>query len=157
MVLTVTLHITWEANHARIANYNLPSTSPVWYSLCHSAVNSLTIVDSERLEYMHHSESCVCVVQIINRKQHQCYPIAQHAIVRVKEPPHIRYTGSLTIKQYHKLERQFTNLFPSPNHEQIQQLSKQILAISNVSIDIKVFGKLYLRVFLRTINMLKIC
>ena len=101
MVLTVTLHITWEANHARIANYNLPSTSPVWYSLCHSAVNSLTIVDSERLEYMHHSESCVCVVQIIDRKQHQCYPIAQHGIVRVKEPPHIRYTGPLTIKQYH--------------------------------------------------------
>ena len=31
-------------------------------------------------------------------------------------------------------------MFPSPNHEQIQQLSKQILAISNVSIDIEVFA-----------------
>ena len=85
-----------------------------------------------KVVYMHHSECCVCVVQIIDRKQHQCYPRAQHGVVRVKEPPHIRYTGPLTTKQRHKLERKFTNLFPSPNHE---QLYKQILAKSNVSFD----------------------
>ena len=108
-------------------------------TFCAIQLSIHSIVDSDGVEYMHHSEGCTCVVQIIDRKQHQCYPRAQHGVVRVKEPPLIRYTGPLATNQYHKLEREFTNLFLSPNYEQIQQLSKLILE-RNISVDIEVFA-----------------
>ena len=100
------------------------------------------IADSEGVEYMHHSEGCTCIVQIIDRvQQHGGGNMSnQHGVVRIKEPPLLRYTGPLTSPEYHELESNFTKLFLSPDYKQIQQLSKQILADSSISPDIKVFA-----------------
>ena len=59
----------------------------------------------------------------------------------MKEPPRLRYTGPLATKQFHKLERRFTELFRSPgdNKEWILQLSKQMLAKTSSSADIKAY------------------
>jgi len=109
-------------------------------TVCAIHLSIHSIVDSEKVEYMHHSEGCTCVVQIIDRKQRQCYPRAQHGVEMVNEPPLIRYTGPLTTKRFHKLERKFTNLFLSPDFEQLQQLSKEVTVQTTISTDIKVFA-----------------
>ena len=53
--------------------------------------------------------------------------------------PPLTYTGPLATDEYHDLEKEFTELYLSTDHEQIQQLSKQLVE-SNISPDIKVFA-----------------
>ena len=100
-------------------------------------------MDSEGVEYMYHSEDCDCIVQAIDRDQHAGVKMRdRHGVVRMKELPRLRYTGPLATKQFHKLERRFTELFRSPgdNKEQILQLSKQMLAKTSSSADIKAYA-----------------
>ena len=105
-------------------------------TVCVIQLSVHSIVDSEGVEYMYDADDCTCVVQIIDRKQHvQC-----HGVERVKEPPLIRYTGLLASERFHQLERRFTRLLLSPTYEKIQQLSKEILAESSISPDIKVYA-----------------
>ena len=54
--------------------------------------------------------------------------------------PPLTYTGPLATDEYHALEKQFTELYLSTDHEQIQQLSKQLLVESRISPDFKVFA-----------------
>ena len=97
-----------------------------------------SIVDSDGVEYMYDSEDCDCTVQIIDRDQHRGVKTRdQHGVVRMKEPPCLKYTGPLATKKFHKLEEQFTKLFLSRNFEDLHQYSKQL---SNVNVDIKVFA-----------------
>ena len=111
-----------------------------------------SIVDSEGVEYMHHSEDCDCIVQIIDKDQHRGGNMGdQHGVVRMKEPPRLEYTGPLATKQFHELESKFTKLFLSPDYKQIPKLSKQILAESNISPDIKVFAQCW-KVFSEAIH-----
>ena len=64
-------------------------------------------IDSEGVKYMHpDSEDYTCTVQIINRV----------ARMPMKEPPLLRYTGSLTGEQFHKIEKQFVKLYLSPDY-----------------------------------------
>ena len=121
-----------------------------------------SIADSEGVEYMHNSEACDCIVQIINRNQHEVVKMTdRHGVVRIKEPPRLRYTGPLASKQFHKLERQFIKLYLSPGYEhKIQQLSKQILVENSISDDIKVFALCWEAIsvaYNETMNMLKNC
>ena len=58
----------------------------------------------------------------------------------MESPSRLRYTGPLTTEQYHKYEEQFTNLYLSTDYEQMQKLSKEILASKSISTDIKVFA-----------------
>jgi len=74
------------------------------------------------------SEDYTCTVQIINR------------VARVKEPPLLRYTGSLTGEQFHKIEKQFIKLYLSPDYKKILQLSKLVTNAKSISGDIKVFA-----------------
>ena len=53
--------------------------------------------------------------------------------------PSLTYTGPLATDRYHALEKQFTELYLSTDHEQIQQLAKQLVE-SSISPDIKVFA-----------------
>ena len=77
-----------------------------------------------------------CIVQIINRK-----PVSiEWSEVRIKEPQLLRYTGPLLSAKYHKLEKQFTKLYLSPDYEQIQQLSKLVIVLKSTAPDIKVFA-----------------
>ena len=107
---------------------------------CNIQLSVHSIVDSEGVEYMYCSEGCDCIVQIIDRDQHEGIEMRnRHGVVRTKEPPLLRYTGSLATDKYHELEKQFTNLFLSPNFEVIQQLFKRVFSEQN-SLDIKVFA-----------------
>ena len=105
-------------------------------TVCVIQLSIHSIADSEGMEYMHQSEGCTCIVQIIDRvQQHGGVKTSnQHGVVRIKEPPLRRYTGPLTTPEYHKLESKFTKLFLSPDYTQIQ------LAESSISPDIKVFA-----------------
>ena len=99
------------------------------------------IADSEGIEYMYHSEDCNCIVQIIDRVQHEEVKMrVQHGVVRIKEPPPLRYTGPLANIQFHKLERKFIKLYLSPDYKQILQLSKLLIDERGISPDIKVFA-----------------
>ena len=110
-------------------------------TVCNIQLSVHSIVDSEGVEYMHHSEHCDCNVQVIDRSQHGGVKMrVQHGVVRIEEPPRLRYTGPLATKQYHKLEWQFTKLFLSPSYGEIQQLSEKVLAESKINPDIKVFA-----------------
>ena len=110
-------------------------------TVCVIQLSLHSIADSEGVEYMYNCEDCTCVVQILNRDQHGVVKIRdRHGVVRMKEPPLLRYTGPLATVKYHKLGRVFTRLYLSPDHEQIQQLSKRILYDSSISLDIKVFA-----------------
>ena len=97
-------------------------------TVCVIRLSVYSIADSEGVEYMYHSEDCTCVVQIIDRMQHQWHSSDQHGVVRVKEPPLLMYTGPLASAKYHKLEKHFLQLFLSPDYQQIQQLSKLVIA-----------------------------
>ena len=101
-------------------------------TVCVIQLSIHSIVDSEGVEYMHRSENCTCVVQIIDRDQKE--------VLRMKEPTFLRFTGPLATKQYLKQARQFKELYLSGRHQQIQQFSKQLLFQSDVSVDIKVFS-----------------
>ena len=68
-------------------------------------------------------------MQINDRKQHEYHSRLEHGAVRMKEPPPLRYTGPLATENYHKLERQFTNLFLSARYEQMKQLKKQTVSV----------------------------
>ena len=57
-----------------------------------------------------------------------------------KDLPLLTYTGPLATVEYHDLEKQFTELYLSTDHEQIRQLSKQRTSESSISPDIKVFA-----------------
>ena len=114
----------------------------VTYHDAHGSRPYPLIVDSEEVEYMYHPEDCDCIVQVIDRDEHAGVKMRdRHGVVRMKEPPRLRYTGPLATKQFHKLERQFTELFRSPgdNKERILQLSKQMLAKRSSSADIKAY------------------
>ena len=105
----------------------------------HLSVHS--IVDSEGVEYMYHSEDCTCVVQIIDRDQHGGVRMRdRHGVVRIKESPLLTYSGPLATKQYHKIETQFTEMFRAAKHEDMQKLSKLVACKSSSSLDIKVFA-----------------
>ena len=109
---------------------------------CNIQLSINSIVDSEEVEYMYHPEDCDCIVQVIDRDEHAGVKMRdRHGVVRMKEPPRLRYTGPLATKQFHKLERQFTELFRSPgdNKERILQLSKQMFAKRSSSADIKAY------------------
>ena len=100
-----------------------------------------SIVDSEGIEYMYRSEGCTCVVQIIDRDQHERVKMRdQHGVVRMNDPPLIRYTGPLATNKYHKLETRFTEMFRTAKHEDMQKLSKVVVVKSSISPDIKVFA-----------------
>jgi len=100
-----------------------------------------SIVDSEGVEYMYNSEDCDCIVQVIDRNQHgEVKTRDRHGVVRMKEPPRLRYTSPLGTKKYHMLERQFTKLYLSPDYEQVQLLAKLVKDSSSISPDIKVFA-----------------
>ena len=103
-------------------------------TVCVIQLSIHSIVDSEGMEYMHHSESCDCIVRVIYRDQ--------QGVIRMKEPSRLRYTGPLATKQFYKLERLFTELFQSPgdNKERILQLSKQTLVKASSSADIKAYA-----------------
>ena len=66
--------------------------------MCVIQLSVHSIADSEGVEYMHHSDNCTCVVQVVDHKQCQCYPTAQHRAIRTKDPPPLRYTGPLATK-----------------------------------------------------------
>ena len=106
--------------------------------LCVIQLSIYSIVDSEGVEYMYQSEDCTCIVQIIDRKQHHCHSRTQHGVVRVKEPPRIRFTGPLATPKYHKIAKCFNQLYLSSKNEQIPQLAKRIIDCSVISFDIKV-------------------
>ena len=57
-----------------------------------------------------------------------------------KDLPLLKYTGPLATVEYHNLEKQFTKLYLSTDHEQVRQLSKRITSESSISPDIKVFA-----------------
>ena len=81
--------------------------------MCVIKLSVHSIADSEGVEYMHHSDSCTCFVQVVDCKQCDCYPTAQHGAVRTNEPPLLKYTGPLATKRFHELERLFTKLYLS--------------------------------------------
>ena len=61
---------------------------------CNIQISIHSIVDSEGIEYMYHSEDCDCNVQILDRDQHGGVKMRdRHGVVRMKEPPPLRYTG----------------------------------------------------------------
>ena len=110
-------------------------------TVCVIQLSIYSIVDSEGVEYMHHSEDCTCVVEIIDRDEHGEVKMKdQHGVVRTKEPPLLRYTGPLATKKYHNLERLFTKFFRNADYKQVQQLSKLVIVKSSNSPDIKVFA-----------------
>ena len=101
-----------------------------------------SIVDSEGVEYMYHSEDFTCVVQIIDRNQHGEVKMRnRHGVVMMKEPPPLRYKGPLATQRYHKLEKLYTKLFLSACYDQMKRLTKRILVENSISADIKVFAK----------------
>ena len=108
-------------------------------TVCNIQLSIHSIVDSEGVEYMYNSEDCDCNVQVIDRSQHVMR--VQHGVVRIEEPPRLRYTGPLATKQFHKLERLFTELFQSPGHnrDQILRLCKRTLAKTSSGTDIKAY------------------
>ena len=115
--------------------FHQPGTVCVIRLLIHS------IADSNGIEYMYHSDDCNCIVQIIDQVQHGGMNIrVQHGVVRIKEPPRLRYTGPLATERFHKLERQFIKLYLSPDYKQILQLSKLLIDERSISPDIKVFA-----------------
>ena len=74
------------------------------------------------------------------QKHPQYHSSDQHGVERVEAPSRLRYTGPLITEQYHKYEEQFTNLYLSTDYEQLQELSKEIVASKSISTDIKVFA-----------------
>ena len=96
-----------------------------------------SIVDSEGVEYMHHSEGCTCIVQIIDNSQYQCYSGAG----RVKEHPLVRCSGELATKRYHKFARLFKKLYLYRKTDQILQLAKRIIHCRSINLDIKIDAK----------------
>ena len=85
-------------------------------TVCNIQLSVHSIVDSEGVEYMHPSEDRDCNVQVIDKGQHVGVKMrGQLGVVRIEEPPRLRYTGPLATKQHHKLEWQFTKLFLSPS------------------------------------------
>ena len=110
-------------------------------TVCVIQLSVHSIVDSEGVEYMYNSEDCTCVVQIIDHVRHGGEKMTvQHGVVRIKEPPRLRYTGPLTGERFHKLEKHFIKLYLSPDYKQILQLSKPLIDESSISPDIKVFA-----------------
>ena len=62
-------------------------------TVCVIRLSIHSIVDSEGVEYMYHSEGCTCVVQITDRDQHGEVKMRdRHGVVRIKEPPLLMYT-----------------------------------------------------------------
>ena len=110
-------------------------------TVCIIQLSIHSIVDSEGVEYMYDSEGCDCIVQIIDRDEHRGVKMRdQHGVVRMKEPPRLRYTGPLASKQFHKLKMLFTKWFRTTENKHIQQVSKRILAERSISLDIKAFA-----------------
>ena len=110
-------------------------------TVCNIQLSVHSIVDSEEVEYMYQSEDFTCVVQIVDRDQYGGMKMkGRHGVVRMKEPPRLKYTGALATKQFHKLKIQFTKWFRTAENKHIQQVSKRILAERNISPDIKAFA-----------------
>ena len=110
-------------------------------TVCIIQLSIHSIVDSEGVEYVHHSEDCDCIVQIIDRDQHGGMKMRdRHGVVRMKEPPRLNYTGPLATKQFHKLKMLFTKWFRTTENKHIQQVTRRILAERSISPDIKAFA-----------------
>ena len=131
-------------------------------TVCVIQLSIHSIVDSEGVEYMYHSEDFTCIVQIIDRKQHQYHSRDQHGVLRMKEPSRIKYTGPLATKQFHKLERVFTKLFLSACYKEMMKLKKRIIVENSISADTKVFAQCWEAVAVsvhenleRTVQLLK--
>ena len=110
-----------QGNLPFIFSFHQPGT------LCVIQLSIHSIVDSDEMEYVHQSEDCRCIVQIIDRKQHHCQSRTQHGAVRMKEPPCITYTGLLATAKYHKIKKCFKQLYLSSKNAQIPQLAKRII------------------------------
>ena len=95
-----------------------------------------SIVDSEGVEYVHQSEDCTCIVEIIDRDQHGGVELRDRG-VRMKEPSSLRFTGPLATKQFLKWAWKFKELYLHGKHKKIRQVSKQI-RFQNV--DMQVFS-----------------
>ena len=111
-------------------------------TVCNIHLSVHSIVDSEwGVVYMYHFEDCDCNVQVIDSGQHVGVKTTdRRGVVRMKEPPLLRYTGPLATKKFHKIERQFIKMYLSPNYKQILQHSKQLVDKNGISADIKVFA-----------------
>ena len=110
-------------------------------TVCVIQLSIHSIVDSEGVEYMHHSEDCTCVVQIIDRNQHGGGNMGdQHGLVRMKEPPLLTYTGPLATKQYHKIAQHFEKLYSPSNYEQIKKLAGKIVDGRHIKVDLKAYA-----------------
>ena len=76
-------------------------------TVCVIQLSIHSIVDSEGVEYMYHFENCTRTVRVIDRDEHGGVKLRDwHGVVRIKEPPLLTYTGPLTSKRFHKLEKQ---------------------------------------------------
>ena len=106
-------------------------------TVCVIQVSIHSIVDSEGVEYMYHSEGCTCVVEIIDRKQHRYDSTDVHGVERVNEPPLVRYTGPLANANYHKIAQHFEKVSSKP--ESLQQFASKITS-GDFSDDIKAFA-----------------
>ena len=75
--------------------------------------------------------------------------------------PFVQLAPYITSERFHKLGKQFIKLYLLPDYKQILQLTKPILVSEVVSVLISKFlhcvGKLYLKLFNQTINMLMKC
>ena len=60
-------------------------------------------------------------------------------VVRVKEPPSLRYTGPLATARYRKIETKFTTLYLSLQFDRIQNLAQKIDR-STFSVDVRVIA-----------------
>ena len=90
---------------------------------------------------MHHSEGCDCTVQIIDRDEHGVMKMrAQHGVVRVKEPPLLKYTGPLATKTYHKIADHFERLYSPSKYKQLKRFAQKIVDSSHIGPDLKAFA-----------------
>ena len=110
-------------------------------TVCLVQLSIHSIVDSEGVEYMYHSEDCTCVVQITDRDQHGVEKMRdRHGVVRIKEPPLLTYTGPLATKQYHKIARHFETLYSPYNYEKIKKLAQKIVDGRHIQVDLKAYA-----------------
>ena len=110
-------------------------------TVCVIQLSIHSIVNSEGVEYMHHSEDFTCIVQIIDRVQHGGGNMRdRHGLGRIKEPPLLTYTGPLATKQYHKIARCFETLYSPYNYEQIKKLANKIIDGRHIKVDLKAYA-----------------
>ena len=95
-------------------------------TVCLIQLSVHSIVDSEGVEYVHHSEGCTCVVQVRE--------------VMSRDPPLLRCTGPLITKKYHSIAQRFEEWSSSSSYEQIKNLAKHIVDDRSMKLDYKCFA-----------------